>query len=191
MNRFRERLTYSNVMVTLLAFIVLGGTAWAVAKNSVGSKQIKKGAVKTADIANQAINGSKVEDGSLGAADLAPGTLAAATTVRSATQTVPLTCNETQPVPGTYFLNCAGQATVSARCENGEHATGGGHSAPPPSNSQPTSGVGVSDSRPDPASGTPNGWTVAAFATGSNSGSNPGLARPPDPEVTVHAVCSR
>ena len=35
MSGIRKHLTYSNVMVTVLAFVVLGGTAWAVAKNSV------------------------------------------------------------------------------------------------------------------------------------------------------------
>jgi hypothetical protein len=55
MKRLRGKLTYSNVMVTVLAFIVLaGGTAYAATemlpKNSVGSKQIKKGAVGPAKL---------------------------------------------------------------------------------------------------------------------------------------------
>jgi hypothetical protein len=44
----RPRLTYANVMVTLLAFVVLGGSAYAATqlpKNSVGAKQLKKNAV--------------------------------------------------------------------------------------------------------------------------------------------------
>jgi hypothetical protein len=50
MNRFRGKLTYSNVVSTLcLLLLVGGGSAWAAAnalpKNSVGSKQLKKGAV--------------------------------------------------------------------------------------------------------------------------------------------------
>jgi hypothetical protein len=50
MNRLRSKLTYSNVMVTVLAVLVIGGgTAYAASemlpKNSVGSKQIKKEAV--------------------------------------------------------------------------------------------------------------------------------------------------
>ena len=50
MNRLREHLTYANVISTICLFLVLGGGA-AVAvttglpKNSVGSKQLKKGAV--------------------------------------------------------------------------------------------------------------------------------------------------
>ena len=50
MKRLRDKLTYSNVMVTVLAVVVLGGgTAYAATqllpKNSVGPKQLKKGAV--------------------------------------------------------------------------------------------------------------------------------------------------
>ena len=192
MGRIRDRLTYANVMVTVLAFVVLGGTAWAVAKNSVGSKQIKAGAVKTADIADQAITAEKVQDGSLSAADLAPGVAGGDTIVRSKTETVALTCTETNPVPGTYFLTCSGQATVSAACQSGEQATGGGYTAPAPptTTSGPTSGISITDNRPEPTSGTPNGWALRAVAFGSNSGPNPGLARPADPEVTAYAVCS-
>ncbi len=67
----RSRLTYANVMVTLLAFLVLGGGgAWAatqLAKNSVGTKQLKNGAV----------TGAKVKDGSLAAGDFKAGALPA------------------------------------------------------------------------------------------------------------------
>lgn len=59
MSRLRPHLTYANVMVTLLAFVVLcGGTAFAAAqlgKNSVGARQLKPNAV----------TGAKVKDGSL------------------------------------------------------------------------------------------------------------------------------
>ena len=45
--RLRDNLTYANVMVTILAFIVLGGVAYAAGlpANSVGTKQLKIGAV--------------------------------------------------------------------------------------------------------------------------------------------------
>lgn len=63
MKRLRGKLTYANVMVTILAFIVLcGGAAVAadqLSKNTVGTKQLKRGAVTSA----------KVKDGSLQAKD--------------------------------------------------------------------------------------------------------------------------
>lgn len=75
----RPRLTYANVMVTILAFIVLGGGAYAaagkLAKNSVGKPQIKNGAVTRGKIADGAVDGSKVADHSLHAGDLSRSTL--------------------------------------------------------------------------------------------------------------------
>lgn len=74
----RPRLTYANVMVTILAFIVLGGGAYAASqlpKNSVGKKQIKNGAVTRAKIADGAVDSSKVADHSLKGTDLNPSTL--------------------------------------------------------------------------------------------------------------------
>ena len=54
MRRIRQHLTYANVMVTLLAFIVLGGGAYAafhLPRNSVRSRNIKNGQVKKQDLA--------------------------------------------------------------------------------------------------------------------------------------------
>ena len=54
MNRIRGSLTYSNVMVTVLALLVLGGgTAYAAShlgKETVGARQLKKGAVTPAKL---------------------------------------------------------------------------------------------------------------------------------------------
>jgi hypothetical protein len=50
---FRPNLTYANVMVTILAFIVLGGGAYAafkLPKNTVGSRQVKNNSLKGSDI---------------------------------------------------------------------------------------------------------------------------------------------
>ena len=53
MSRIRPHLSYSNVMVTLLAFVVLGGGAYAafhLPKNSVRSKNIVNRQVKSKDL---------------------------------------------------------------------------------------------------------------------------------------------
>jgi hypothetical protein len=69
--RLRPKLSYANVMVTLLAFVVLcGGGAYAagkLGKGSVGTPQLKKNAVTSA----------KVKDGGLKARDFAKGVLLA------------------------------------------------------------------------------------------------------------------
>lgn len=70
MRRFRPRLTYANVVSTLCLFILLGGTAWAVAANSVGTAQLKNGAVTKPKLAADSVDGSKVADKSLTDADI-------------------------------------------------------------------------------------------------------------------------
>lgn len=54
MRRLRDRLSYANVVATIALFVALGGGAYAVTldRNSVGSKQLKPGAVKPKDTAN-------------------------------------------------------------------------------------------------------------------------------------------
>ncbi len=72
----RDKLTYANVMVTILAFIVLGGGAYAaihLKKNSVTSKSIRNGQVKLVDLAPNAVDSSKVKDGTIGSTDLSDG----------------------------------------------------------------------------------------------------------------------
>jgi hypothetical protein len=74
MQRIRGTLTYSNVMVTILAVVVLGGgTAYAVTelpKESVGTKQLQRGAVTPAKLsaaARAAANGRRGPAGPAGA----------------------------------------------------------------------------------------------------------------------------
>ncbi len=96
----RRHLTFANVMVVLLTFIVLGGGAYAATqlpKNSVGAKQLKRGAVTKAKIAGGTLKelqgtrgpiGPAGKDGSPGApgANGAPGgTLLPGTTLRGVT----------------------------------------------------------------------------------------------------------
>jgi hypothetical protein len=67
-------------MATVAVFVALGGSGYAavtLSKNSVGSSQIKSGAVKNADLAKNAVTSNKVKDGSLLSADFKPGQLVA------------------------------------------------------------------------------------------------------------------
>ena len=68
MSRFRAmrpELSFANVVSCLALFVALGGTSYAVARNSVGTPQLKKDAVTS----------PKVKDGSLTLRDFAAGTL--------------------------------------------------------------------------------------------------------------------
>ena len=80
MSGFTKHLSYANVVATLCLFLLLGAGAHAagLAKNSVKSKHIKDGQVKTVDLASNAVNGSKVGDSTLTGADVASNTLTGA-----------------------------------------------------------------------------------------------------------------
>jgi len=66
-------------LVAVLALcIATGGVGYAAGslpKNSVGSKQVKNGALKGKDLKNNAVSSTKVKDDSLTGADIAEGTL--------------------------------------------------------------------------------------------------------------------
>lgn len=70
MKKIRGKLTYANVVSSLCLFLLLGGgaafAAGQLAKNSVGTKQIKNGAVTGAKIKNGAVTGAKIDLRSIG-----------------------------------------------------------------------------------------------------------------------------
>jgi hypothetical protein len=73
----RKRLTYSNVIATMALFIALGGAAVAAGlpKNSVGPKQIKRGAVTAAKIRKRAVTSAKLATGAVTIGKLAPNSV--------------------------------------------------------------------------------------------------------------------
>jgi hypothetical protein len=65
LTRVRAHLSYANTMSTLAVFIALGGSAWAVTalpRNSVGSAQIRTGAVSTGEIRNRSVRSIDIRD---------------------------------------------------------------------------------------------------------------------------------
>jgi hypothetical protein len=77
--KYRERLTFSNVVSVISLLFALGlGTAWAATeleKNDVKSKHIKNSGVKGKDLADNAVTSPKVANGSLLGEDFAAGQL--------------------------------------------------------------------------------------------------------------------
>jgi hypothetical protein len=78
----RPKLNYANVIATLALFVALGGAAVAAGlpKNSVGTRQLKPGAVTTSDLRRQAVKAGKIAPravtaGKLGANAVLPGNL--------------------------------------------------------------------------------------------------------------------
>lgn len=104
-NPLRSKLTYANVIATIALFLALGGGAWAATtlpKNSIGTAQLRSGAV----------TGEKVRSGSLIASDFAEGELPAG----------PRGATGPQGLPGT-------PGTPGAPGEEGEPGARGEHGA--------------------------------------------------------------
>jgi hypothetical protein len=74
MRKLRKKLTYSNVIASLALFAALGGVAVAAGlpKNSVGPRQLKKGAVTAAKIRKGAVTAGKLGPKSVVAGKLGP-----------------------------------------------------------------------------------------------------------------------
>ena len=85
MERIRKHLTFANIVSVMALFIALGGSAYAISKNSVSSKQIRNGGVRKVDlhknsvtfpkVAKNAIGGGKVRNDTLTGDDLRESTL--------------------------------------------------------------------------------------------------------------------
>jgi hypothetical protein len=81
-SKLRPQITYSNVIATLALFLALGGAAVAASlpKNSVGTQQLKRGAVTAADLRKGAVRAGKlarksVVAGKLGSNAVLPGNI--------------------------------------------------------------------------------------------------------------------
>ena len=82
LRRFVPRPSYANVIATVALFIALGGVAVAAGlpRNSVGPRQIKRGAVNAAKLHRNAVTAGKIKPGAvtpgkLGANAVLPGNL--------------------------------------------------------------------------------------------------------------------
>ena len=81
-SKLRSKLSYSNVIASIALFIALGGAAVAAGlpKNSVGPKQLKRGAVTAAKLRKGAVTSGKlapksVVAGKLGPSSVTPGNI--------------------------------------------------------------------------------------------------------------------
>lgn len=129
MQRLRSKLTYANVMVTILAFVVLaGGTAFAAAKlgkNTVGTKQLKANAVTTAKLKNGAVTGAKIKLSSVGAVPNATNAVNA-TTAGNASQLGGVPAGGYQKAPMWALVNGDGAIIAQSGGISFQATTGGG-----------------------------------------------------------------
>jgi hypothetical protein len=175
-SKLRPHLTYANVVSSVCLFVVLGGSAYAtvtLSKNSVKSKHIAQGEVKRSDIARDAVNSARIADFTLVANDFKPGQL-------------PVGPQGPKGDPGATSLKVraiAGNGSVTATCQPGERATGGGaHSVNGYIVASAPAGHPLSIYVPDAPSFqeyTPTSWTAAA---------DNGAGAPAD--VTAWVVCA-
>jgi hypothetical protein len=87
--KLRSRLTYANVMATLAVFISLGGTSYAVARGSIGSREIKNNAVTSTDLKNNGIRGTDLRNNTVAGVDVKNDGLTGADVLESSLGTVP------------------------------------------------------------------------------------------------------
>lgn len=191
----RPRLTYANVTASLALFLALGGGAYAAVTlpaNSVGSRQLRTGAVQRAKIKNNAVNGTKVLDSSLTGADIAESTLgkvpSAAAADNAAHANVATNASHADAATNANHAGAAAaldaatyrSVTVSAptspstaataTCAAGQHVVGGGVKVDDPTN------MLVDDSYPDT---TNTAWTAHVANDDTANAHN----------FTVYAIC--
>lgn len=102
MKRLQRRLSYSNIVATLALFVALGGASYAAVRlpeNSVGTAQIRNGAVSRSKLKAGVINTKKLADGAVVGAKVNASTLGT--------------------VPNAAFAATAQNATTAA---NAQHA---------------------------------------------------------------------
>jgi hypothetical protein len=187
--KFKQHLTYANVMATLALFVALGGSSYAAVRlsaNSVHSREIARNAVKGSEISNSSVGSAEVRNASLQPVDFAklptgPRGERGATGPRG-------TRGEQGPIglTGAAGTNAAtnaqvrlgapvdvaagGMTTLQTPCNPGERAISGGASV------QPSSAAGfvqVTSSYPDPptAGATPTSWAVGVYNQAANTAS--------------------
>jgi hypothetical protein len=168
------RLGFANVVSFLALFVALSASSYAaiatVQANSVGTKQIKKGAVTRAKLATGSVDGSKVVQGSLTGADIdlsTLGTVPSAATANAApiARVLIVTASGTNE-PATDSSGNVSAAT--ATCPSGTFVLGGG--------------TQLSDQQAQVTNDTypsaNNAWTADVFNGGPGS-----------PGFTVYAIC--
>jgi hypothetical protein len=207
LSRIISKLSYANVMSTIAVLaVVAGGTAYAasVARNSIGTAQLKRGAVRNPDIARNAVTSSKVRNRSLRAIDFGLNQLPAGPQGAQGPQG-PAGATGPQGVQGpegpagatnvvvreavVQDIGMNAFADEEVQCEEGERATGGGggfvnndtdtfQSNHTETDVRLSSPVDVDGDAPDEGE-TPTGWRLAAQHLGG------GLR-----DLRVYAICA-
>jgi hypothetical protein len=125
----RQRLTFANVTSVIALFCALGGGAYAAVNlptNSVGVKQIKKGAVTNAKLGKNAVTGAKVKDRSLTGSDINLATLPKVGSATNADNAA-----RAANADNARHAGSADTATSAAKATDADHASTADNIAPP------------------------------------------------------------
>ena len=129
--RLRPEITFANVVSCLALFVALGSGAYAAThlpKNSVGTKQLKGGAVTKQKVRKDAINGPKVKNNSLTGADInlnKLGTVPSASNAATAnTASTANLANSIPPAEPTHLVGAPGEPGFEGGSGNAAGAGG-------------------------------------------------------------------
>ena len=117
----------SNVVGYVALFVALSlGTAWAASlpKNSVGPKQIKANAVRSAETANDALTGTDINEGTLGQVPSAQSATTAQAATAAETASSAETANLLDGLNSTDFLRSNGKAVDASHADNADTVGG-------------------------------------------------------------------
>lgn len=190
MNRIRSNLSFANAISLLALFVALGGTGYAaaVAKNSVGHKQIRKSAVRASEIKDRAVGTSEVRDGSLLAGDFKAGEIPAGPKGDKG-DTGTFGTVTTQFQQATVALADNTSASYNAFCPAGQRGIGGGARGDATdseftnvTSSRPA--ISLANTEPPADGGTFTGWRITV--QNPTGGAPPGGAILPE----VWVICA-
>jgi hypothetical protein len=88
-SKLRSRLTYANAVASIALFIALGGTSYALATGSIGTREIKNNSLTGRDVRNSSLTGADVRNSRLTGADILNDRLTGADVLESSLDKVP------------------------------------------------------------------------------------------------------
>ena len=120
LKRIKGHLSFANVMASVAVFVALGGGAYAASKATVGTNQIKKGAVKTQQLHKAAVTGFKTANDTMTGDQIKESTLGTVPNSSKVNGSQVIQVNYRAPANSaeTTLFTLAG-LTVSASCPAG------------------------------------------------------------------------
>jgi hypothetical protein len=120
-----RHLSYANIVATLALFLALGGVSYAVLripKASVGTAQLRNGAVTAGKLARGAVTSSKLARGTVTSSKLAPGAVTASSVAPEALTGAQINAATLGVVPSADHAGSASRADSAASSDSAANA---------------------------------------------------------------------